>query len=558
MADVNYAEKAMLMREREMGRIGNDITTFQAQLAELQKAGLGKGFAEYDALQRKINNAQRLYKQEEQSYNAIKQLADRKAAVEWARETAATRADQINDKAGRQVTTADEVIEQSTGNSRGFNGNWFGIGQMDKDAITAWTDSMVNTIQGADGIKTKRATPSTTTAVTNKATSKTPVPVRNTVPPAKTTTAPTTAKPVAKTTPVTANKGATKATATKTAAPAKTTTAPQTPAVAPTMQPVPSSVAVGEQIAPLQSGAQQYVLPSGAVQSGAVGINPIAVNGDNGGLQHGALNALYQSKDRAPSLGEMMAFASIMQGRNTLGGLSDITKTTQDADMMNAYAAQGAVANEVQSLMAQGRSADEARYEALTNHLLANGQARSAMATTMPEYARQADIRAGREMDAIIAAGGDYNGRGSFGYTPYGVRAVSTNGDGSRNININGNTVSQVAPEIANMSIYGAIKGDGSGIKSATDYGINYDKQRLANEVLIMNAQNGLNGRSSGTTSTSTSGIPASVIRESIKDLSPEDKVKVLRSMGYNIDLPASSAGTTTRGAASVSGVTKD
>ena len=212
-------------------------------------------------------------------------------------------------------------------------------------------------------------------------------------------------------------------------------------------------------------------------------ISPVEFGGDNGGLQYGAMNALYTDPHRAPSLGELLAFSSIMQGKKDLGGIADVTATMQNADKMNAYAAQQNIAPRMQQLMASGASADEARYQAITEEMLRSGQGRGAAAIAMPEYAKAADMQAARTLDALAAAGGDYEARRAFGYTPLGVGAMTTNSDGSYNMNIGGKSVTGIAPEYARTSIYGAIKGDGSGSKLANDYDLKFNEKQYASAI---------------------------------------------------------------------------
>lgn len=323
---------------------------------------------------------------------------------------------------------------------------------------------------------------------------------------------------------------------TKTSSPKTSTTATTT------VNPKPTQVQA--QPTPVQVGAREYYIPSNGFTSGAVTIDPVTPRGDNGGLQHAAMNALYQPSDAPMSLGQLIAFSSILNGKKDFGGLADVTATMQNADKMNAYAAQQNIANEVQRLMAGGRSAEEARYEALTNQLLANGQDRSAVSTTIPEYAKQADIRAARELDAINAMGGDYTARGAFGYTPYGVRSLTTNADGSRNVNINGTTLSNVPSEYANFGVYGAVKGDGSGTKSATEYGINFDKQRMQNEINVAKVEaevaklNAIaNGANVGTGTRNQLSSLASIASQISKALGPEAAMKYLLESGVNVPM---------------------
>lgn len=201
------------------------------------------------------------------------------------------------------------------------------------------------------------------------------------------------------------------------------------------------------------------------------------------------MNALYADPKRAPSLGELLAFSSIMQGKKDLGGLDTITATMQSADKMNAYAAQQNIAGRMQQLMQGGASADEARYQAISEEMLRNGQGRGAAAITIPEYAKAADTQAARNLDTAMTAGGDYRANGAFGYTPLGIGSVTANSDGSYNMNVNGQRISGIAPEYARMSVYGAIKGDGSGSKLANDYDYKFNDKMYDTTVDSMKAE---------------------------------------------------------------------
>lgn len=223
---------------------------------------------------------------------------------------------------------------------------------------------------------------------------------------------------------------------------------------------------------PITFGTDFYVVPRDGFTSPStnnaapITIDPVTMQYDNGGLQHGAMNILYQNTPA--TFGQTLAFANLMQGKRELsGGISAMTETQQDIDKMNAYAAQGQVANRVQELMSSGLGMNEARYQALTEYGLANGLNRMAIGATMPEYAKYADERSKREMDATAAAGGSYNARGAFGYTPLGVNGFSVNSDGTMNISIGGNVIKGVPTEYGLSSVYGAIKGDGYGSSNA-------------------------------------------------------------------------------------------
>lgn len=249
------------------------------------------------------------------------------------------------------------------------------------------------------------------------------------------------------------------------------------------------------QDAALQIGSRGSYIPSTGFTTpnnagGAqITISPVEFGGDNGGLQYGAMNALYADPKRAPSLGELLAFSSIMQGKKDLGGLDTITATMQSADKMNAYAAQQNIAGRMQQLMQGGASADEARYQAISEEMLRNGQGRGAAAITIPEYAKAADTQAARNLDTVMTAGGDYRANSAFGYTPLGIGSVTANSDGSYNMNVNGQRISGIAPEYARMSVYGAIKGDGSGSKLANDYDYKFNDKMYDTTVDSMKAE---------------------------------------------------------------------
>lgn len=249
------------------------------------------------------------------------------------------------------------------------------------------------------------------------------------------------------------------------------------------------------QDAALQIGSRGSYIPSTGFTTpnnagGAqITISPVEFGGDNGGLQYGAMNALYADPKRAPSLGELLAFSSIMQGKKDLGGLDTVTATMQSADKMNAYAAQQNIAGRMQQLMQGGASADEARYQAISEEMLRNGQGRGAAAITIPEYAKAADTQAARNLDTAMTTGGDYRANSAFGYTPLGIGSVTANSDGSYNMNVNGQRISGIAPEYARMSVYGAIKGDGSGSKLANDYDYKFNDKMYDTTVDSMKAE---------------------------------------------------------------------
>lgn len=279
------------------------------------------------------------------------------------------------------------------------------------------------------------------------------------------------------------------------AQPARTTTTQTTPAARTTASTQQVVTQQPTQDAALQIGSRGSYIPSTGFTTpnnagGAqITISPVEFGGDNGGLQYGAMNALYADPKRAPSLGELLAFSSIMQGKKDLGGLDTVTATMQSADKMNAYAAQQNIAGRMQQLMQGGASADEARYQAISEEMLRNGQGRGAAAITIPEYAKAADTQAARNLDTAMTAGGDYRANSAFGYTPLGIGSVTANSDGSYNMNVNGQRISGIAPEYARMSVYGAIKGDGSGSKLANDYDYKYNTKMYDTTVDSMKAE---------------------------------------------------------------------
>ena len=281
-----------------------------------------------------------------------------------------------------------------------------------------------------------------------------------------------------------------------TAQPTRTaTTQATTPAARTTTSTQPVVTQQPMQDAALQIGSRGSYIPSTGFTTpnnagGAqITISPVEFGGDNGGLQYGAMNALYADPKRAPSLGELLAFSSIMQGKKDLGGLDTVTATMQSADKMNAYAAQQNIAGRMQQLMQGGASADEARYQAISEEMLRNGQGRGAAAITIPEYAKAADTQAARNLDTAMTAGGDYRANSAFGYTPLGIGSVTANSDGSYNMNVNGQRISGIAPEYARMSVYGAIKGDGSGSKLANDYDYKFNDKMYDTTVDSMKAE---------------------------------------------------------------------
>ena len=56
-------------------------------------------------------------------------------------------------------------------------------------------------------------------------------------------------------------------------------------------------------------------------------------------------------------------------------------------------------------------------------------------------------------------------------------------------MNVNGQRISGIAPEYARMSVYGAIKGDGSGSKLANDYDYKFNDKMYDTTVDSMKAE---------------------------------------------------------------------
>lgn len=255
---------------------------------------------------------------------------------------------------------------------------------------------------------------------------------------------------------------------------------------------------------PLAFGNDVYAIPSDGFTSdnnayGApITIDPVSFQGDNGGVQHGAMNALYQNTPA--TFGQMLAFSNLMQGRRDFGGgVGAMTQTMQDFDKMNAYAAQGDVAGRVQDLVSKGYGMNEARYLALSEYGLQNGYDRMAVGATMPEYAKHADERTKREMDTLAAMGGTYQASGGLGYTPLGINAFHSNGDGTMDTVVNGQRVSNIPMEYALSGIYGAIKGDGSGASNSASRWVNehekawqYGSKLSNNDVNVAKMQYGV------------------------------------------------------------------
>lgn len=257
---------------------------------------------------------------------------------------------------------------------------------------------------------------------------------------------------------------------------------------------VPMVEQVGNQ-QPLTFGTDFYAVPSNGFTSpnenyaAPITLNPVTFQTDNGGLTHAAMNVLYQNTPA--TFGQMLSFGNIMQGKRGLtGGINALTQTMQDIDKMNAYAAQGQVAERVQDLMSQGYDMNEARYLALTEYGLQNGYNRMAIGATMPEYAKYADARAKREMDTIAAMGGNYQSQGAFGYTPLGVQNFGSTGDGYFDATINGQQVTGIPAEYFLNGVYSTVKGgDGSGTSNSATRWANTADKRWQMEKAISDAE---------------------------------------------------------------------
>lgn len=249
-------------------------------------------------------------------------------------------------------------------------------------------------------------------------------------------------------------------------------------------------------------GNGNYVIPNTEYTAGGITIDPVMYGEDNGGLQHADMNILHQTSPA--TFGQALAFANLMQGHRGLsGGIGDMTRTMQDIDKSNAYQAQGLVSDRVQDLIGQGYGVNEARYLALTEYGLANGLDRMAIGATMPEYAKQADEEAKRQIDMAASMGGPYTSRGAFGYNPLGIQAIETNSDGSTNIIANGQRINQVPIDYLQNGVYGAIKGDGTGAinaakhlaSGAKDYATNAAKIADIDKLAISIANGGSGGK---------------------------------------------------------------
>ena len=243
----------------------------------------------------------------------------------------------------------------------------------------------------------------------------------------------------------------------------------------------------------LQFGALQHTIPHGefthSTPHSNVTIDPIGVYGDNGGSQHAAMQGLYRDKNEIPSLGSVLAFTALLQGKKGLASFGDLRKVMHDADAAHAYANQANVVDRTKFLISQGRTPEEARYEALTEYLLSNGQGRAALGVTMPEYQKQADASAARSMDIAAAVGGDYHANGGFGYSPYGVDSFSINDEYGGDITLRGNKITRVPVHQLQQGIGGLINGGGAGSTKSADTNLEYDKKAWELEKYLTEAK---------------------------------------------------------------------
>lgn len=197
-----------------------------------------------------------------------------------------------------------------------------------------------------------------------------------------------------------------------------------------------------------------------------------------------AINALAGGYANAFS-GVASPFEALMMGKvlQDVGGWGNVNNQIQNRDKMDAYMAQGAVADDVMRMVQDGYGIDEARYAATTQHLLGQGNnARAAIGWTMPQYGKEADQRGAKVLDATVAAGGDYQAKGAFGYVPNHINAVSPS---QGTITIDGNTITGVAPEYLTSSVYGAIQGNGAGTKAAGNAYMQNQQQSLKNAMTL-------------------------------------------------------------------------
>ena len=250
--------------------------------------------------------------------------------------------------------------------------------------------------------------------------------------------------------------------------------------------------------------------------------------------QYHPQNAVYQTVDmpygnNSPAInalaggyanvhtGVASPFEALMMGRviRDIGGWGGVNNVIQDQDKMSAYLAQGDTANDALRMMQQGYGADEARYAATTKHLLGQGNNRAALGWTLPEYAKEADKQAARAMDTAIAAGGNYQSRGMFGYTPNGVQSIDPS---QGTITVNGQTITDVSPEYLLSAAHGAARGDGSGIKNAANLrmadlgaqarnGVKLSDNEVRTREMELGAKTGVRGLATKSTKTGSNGL---------------------------------------------------
>lgn len=238
------------------------------------------------------------------------------------------------------------------------------------------------------------------------------------------------------------------------------------------------------------ANTNQKFISDGDVQSDNVHIDGIDFYGDNGGLQHSAMNALYRPSNAPLTLGQQIALGSILNGKKDFGGVADITESMKKSDQMHAYGALGKVGSEVLNLFANGRSADEAKAEAVSKYLLEQGDARAALGAALSEYAKAADTRAGRDLETAMLTGTPYTASGSLGYTPNGISYLTPQENGTYSIGTSsGDGAYNVTPEMASLVVR-ALTGD----KGASHY-TDVQTKALKNELEATLASLGIYGR---------------------------------------------------------------
>lgn len=280
--------------------------------------------------------------------------------------------------------------------------------------------------------------------------------------------------------------------------------------------------------------------------------------------QYHPQNAVYQAVDmpygnNSPAInalaggyanvhtGVASPFEALMMGRviRDIGGWGGVNNVIQDQDKMSAYLAQGDAANDALRMMQQGYGVDEARYAATTKHLLGQGKNRAALGWTLPEYAKEADKQAARAMDTAIAAGGNYQSRGMFGYTPNGVQSINPS---QGTITVNGQTITGVSPEYLLSAAYGAARGDGSGIKNAANLrmadlgaqarnGVKLSDNEVRTREMELGAKTGGRGLSTKSTKAGSNGLEYLAQQARNKEASDRRAYeKILATRGLRLD----------------------